>query len=388
MKIADIRTIALSYRCDQPYASAAGVQATRGALLVEIETDDGTVGIGEAGLGGGATATVIEKTLKPLLIGEDPLLIEGLWQKMFARTRQYGRRGVVMQAISGIDIALWDIAGKVAKMPVYRLLGACRDRVEAYASGGFYQEGKSAADLAAEAEGYRARGFKGMKMKVGRNPTTGTHLRELIGNRELCEVDPSEDIARVAAVRQALGPRAKLMVDANCAWSPAMAIEMGRAMEPYNLFWIEEPVATDDIDGSAAVAAALATAIAGYETEVGLYGFRQLIDRGAVDIVQLDLAWSGGFSEGRRIAAYAQAHHKMVAPHAFAGAVLLVASLHFAAAAPNALDLEWDQNPNAIREELLKEPLRLEPDGTVKLPERPGLGIELDRAAVDRYRTD
>ena len=114
----------------------------RGALLVEIETDDGTIGIGEAGLGGGATATVIDKTLKPLLIGEDPLLIEGLWQKMFARTRQYGRRGIVMQAISGIDIALWDIAGKVAKLPVYRLLGACRDRVEAYASGGFYQEGK------------------------------------------------------------------------------------------------------------------------------------------------------------------------------------------------------------------------------------------------------
>jgi len=176
------------------------------------------------------------------------------------------------------------------------------------------------------------------------------------------------------------------MVDVNCAWSPAFAIEMGRAMEPYNLYWIEEPVATDDIDGSAEVARALHTPIAGYETEVGLYGFRELIDRGAVDIVQLDLAWSGGFSEGRRIAAYAQAHHRMVAPHAFAGAVLLVASLHFAAAIPNGLVLEWDQNPNAIREELLQEPLRLESDGTIRAPERPGLGIELDRAAIDRYR--
>src|ERR1044072_9311258 len=166
MKIADIRTIALSYRCDQPYASAAGVQAARGALLVEIETDDGTIGTGEAGLGGGATATVIEKTLTPLLLGQDPLLIEGLWQKMFARTRQYGRRGIVMQAISGIDIALWDIAGKVANMPVYRLLGGCRDRVEAYASGGFYQEGKGGDGVGGEAEGYRARGLKGMEMKV------------------------------------------------------------------------------------------------------------------------------------------------------------------------------------------------------------------------------
>jgi D-galactarolactone cycloisomerase len=386
MKIAAIRTIALSCRCDPPYASAAGVQSRRGALLVEIETDSGIVGIGEAGIGGGVTATVIEKDLAPLLVGEDPLLIEYLWQKMFARTRQYGRRGLVMQAISGIDIALWDIAGKVAKLPVYRLLGAARDRVEAYASGGFYQEGKSAADLAGEAEGYRARGFRGMKMKIGRNPSTQTHLRQLIGQAQFCEVEPEEDLARVAAVRRALGPQAKLMVDVNCAWSPAVAIEMGRAMEPYKLYWIEEPVATDDIDGSAKVADALATPIAGYETEVGLFGFRQLIDRGAVDIVQPDIAWSGGFSEGRRIAAYAQAHHRMVAPHAFAGAVLLVASLHFAAAIPNGLLLEWDQNPNALRDELLKEPLRLEPDGTVKLPERPGLGIELDHAAVQRYR--
>ena len=386
MKIAAIRTIALSAPVLLPYASASGVQSRRGGLLVEVETDTGIVGIGEAGLGGGATATVIEKDLAPMLVGEDPLMIEGLWQKMFARTRQYGRRGVVMQGISGIDIALWDIAGKVAKMPVYKVLGACRDRVEAYASGGFYQEGKSPADLAGEAEGYRARGFRGMKMKVGRNPSTQTHLRELIGNKGFCEVEPEEDLARVAAVRQALGPHAKLMVDVNCAWSPAFAIEMGRAMEPYNLYWIEEPVATDDIEGSARVADALATPIAGYETEMGLYAFRELISRGAVDIVQLDIAWSGGFSEGRRIAAYAGAHHRMVAPHAFAGAVLLVASLHFAAAIPNGLVLEWDQNPNAIRDELLKEPLRLESDGTVKLPERPGLGIELDRAAVERYR--
>jgi L-alanine-DL-glutamate epimerase-like enolase superfamily enzyme len=386
MKIAAIRTIAISCPCDPPYASAAGMQSRRGALLVEIETDSGLVGIGEAGPGGGATATVIDKDLAPLLIGEDPLLIEGLWQKMFARTRQYGRRGVVMQAISGIDIALWDLAGKVAKLPVYKLLGASRDRVEAYASGGFYQEGKGVDEIAGEAEGYRARGFKGMKMKIGRNPSTQTHLRQLLGNAAFCEVDPSEDLARVAAVRRALGPQAKLMVDVNCAWSPSFAIEMGRAMEPHNLYWIEEPVETDDIEGSVRVADALHTPIAGYETELGLYGFRELIRRGAVDIVQVDIAWSGGFSEGRRIAAYAQAHHRMVAPHAFAGAVLLFASLHYAAAIPNGLVLEWDQNPNAIRDELLKENLRLESDGTVKLPERPGLGIELDRAAVERYR--
>ncbi|HJZ17018.1 MAG TPA: mandelate racemase/muconate lactonizing enzyme family protein, partial [Stellaceae bacterium] len=168
MKIVDIRTTPLSYRCDPPYGSAGGMQARRGGLLVEIETDERVIGIGEAGVGGGITRDVIDKLLQPMLIGEDPLLIEGLWQKMFARTRQFGRRGIVMNAISGIDIALWDIAGKVANLPLYRLLGGCRERVEAYASGGFYQEGKSADDLAGEAEGYRARGFKGMKMKIGR----------------------------------------------------------------------------------------------------------------------------------------------------------------------------------------------------------------------------
>ena len=385
MKIVDIRAIPLSYRCDSPYGSAGGMQASRGGLLVEVETDDGITGIGEAGVGGGSTRNVIEQQLRPMLLGEDPLLIEGLWQKMFARTRQFGRRAIVMNAISGIDIALWDIAGKVAKLPVYRLLGACRDRVEAYASGGFYQEGKSIDDLAGEAEGYRARGFHGMKMKIGRNPSTQTHLRHLAANAQTCEVEPEEDVARVAAVRRALGPQAKLMVDVNCAWSPAFAIEMGRALEPYKLYWIEEPVATDDIDGSARVADALATPIAG-ETEIGLYGFRELITRGAVDIVQPDIAWTGGFSEGRRIAALAQAHHLMVAPHAFGGAVLLAASLHFAASIPNGLVLEFDQNSNGLRDELLKEPIRADGDGMIRLPERPGLGIELDPAAVERYR--
>ena len=388
MKIAAIRTIALSCNVDPPYASAAGVQSRRGGLIVEVETDEGIVGIGESGLGGGATATVIAKDLAPLLIGQDPLMIEGLWQRMFHRTRQYGRRGIVMQAMSGVDIALWDIAGKVANLPLYRLLGGCRDRVEAYASGGVYQEGKTADDLAGEAEGYRARGFKGMKMKIGRNPSTQTHLRHLVDHAELCEVDPEEDIARVAAVRRALGPQAKLMADVNCAWSPSFAIEMGRALEPYKLYWIEEPVATDDIDGSARVAGALATPIAGYETEIGLYGFRELITRGAVDIVQPDSAWAGGFSECRRIAALAEAHHLMVAPHAFASAVTLAASLHFIASIPNGLVLEFDQNPNGLREELLKEPIRIEPDGMIRLPERPGLGIELDRGAVERYRAE
>jgi L-alanine-DL-glutamate epimerase-like enolase superfamily enzyme len=389
MKIADVRTIPLSYRCEKPYMSAAGVQAARNALLVEIETDNGVIGIGEAGSAGGALAStqvVVEQELKPLLIGEDPLLIERLWQKMFQRTRQHGRRGIVLHAISGLDVALWDIAGKVAKLPVYRLLGAYRDKVEAYASGGFYQEDKDVAALADEAAGYIAHGYRAMKMKVGRNPSTQTNLRQMLAQHERCVVSLDDDLARVEAARKALGREAKLMIDINCAWSPALAIQMGQALEPYRLYWMEEPVATDDIRGSAEVARALGTAIAGYETEVGLYGFRELITRGAVDIAQPDIAWAGGFTECRRIAALAHAYNLMVAPHAFSSAITLVASMHLLASIPNGLILEFDQNPNALRQELLKEPITADPEGFVTLPDRPGLGVELDPATVETYR--
>jgi D-galactarolactone cycloisomerase len=388
MHITDVRTIPLSYRCDKPYMSAAGAQVARNALVVEIETDTGLIGIGEAGSAGGplvSTQVVVEHELKPLLLGEDPLRIEYLWQKMFQRTRQHGRRGIVMHAMSGLDIALWDLAGKVAGLPLYRLLGAYRDSVEAYASGGFYQEGKDIAALVEEAGSYVSQGYRAMKMKIGRNPSTQTNLREMLPLHDTCVVSLEEDLARVAAVRQVLGKAAKLMVDINCVWSPALAIQMGRAMEPYQLYWIEEPVATDDIKGSAEVARALGTAIAGYETEVGAYGFRELITQGAVDIIQPDIAWTGGFTECRRIAAFAHVHNIMVAPHAFSSALTLVASMHLLAALPNGLMLEFDQNPNALREQLLKEPVQAE-NGYVRLPERPGLGVELDLQAVERYR--
>jgi L-alanine-DL-glutamate epimerase-like enolase superfamily enzyme len=388
MKVLDVRTIPLSYRCEKPYMSAAGAQVARNTLLVEIETDTGLVGLGEAGSAGGplaSTQVVVEQELKPLLLGEDPLLIEYLWQKMFQRTRQHGRRGIIMHAISGIDIALWDLAGKTAHLPLYRLLGAYRDKVEAYASGGFYQEGKDIAALMEEAGSYVSQGYRAMKMKIGRNPSTQTNLREMLAMHDQCVVSLEEDLARVEAVRRVLGREAKLMVDINCAWSPALAIQMGRAMEPQNLYWIEEPVATDDIKGSAEVARALGTAIAGYETEVGAYGFRELITQRAVDIIQPDIAWAGGFTECRRIAAFAHVHNMMVAPHAFSSAITLVASMHLLASMPNGLLLEFDQNPNALRAELLQEPIKAE-DGFVKLPERPGLGVELDPAVIERYR--
>ena len=396
MKITDLRTIPLAFRSANPVMSAGGVNAVRNVLLVEIETDTGLIGLGEAGAAGGpliSTETVIQQELRPMLLGEDAGMIEALWQKMFARTRQHGRRGIVMHAISGIDMALWDLAGKHLQQPLYRLLGGCTDRVEVYASGGFYQRDKDTATLADEAARYVAQGFKAMKMKVGRTPPIGSKLRSLSADPNLCQVTVAEDLARVAAVRKALGPEPRLMVDANCAWSPSVAIAMGKAFEPYDIFWVEEPVATDDIDGSAEVARALPTAIAGYETENGLYGYRELITRRAIDIAQPDLAWSGGFSECRRIAALAHAHNMMVAPHSFSSAVLLAASLHFTASIPNGLMVEFDRTEHALRDELLRERIATDGHGMVVLSSResglgiaPGLGIALDPAAVDRFR--
>ena len=389
MKIVDIRTIPLTWNATNPCMSAGTVSSSRNALIVEIETDTGLIGIGEAGAAGGpmiSTATVIEHELKPLLMGQDPLMIERHWQTMFSRTRQHGRKGIVMHAMSGLDIALWDIAGKVAGLPLYKLFGAYSDKVEVYASGGFYQQGKGLAELKAETESYVARGFRAMKMKIGRYAFTGTNFRQLLNQPDLCMVTPEEDLQRVATVRAALGPDRRLMVDANCVWSPEVAIAMGRKLEPYDVFWIEEPVATDDIEGSAEVAAALPAAIAGYETEIGLYGYRELITRKAIDIGQPDLVWSGGFTECRRIAAFAHAYNMMLSPHCFSSALLFVPALHFAASIPNALMIEWDQTPHALRTELLNEPFDYDGAGFMKVPHAPGLGVTLNRDTIERYR--
>jgi L-alanine-DL-glutamate epimerase-like enolase superfamily enzyme len=372
----------LSYPCDRPIASSGGVLPARPALIVEVVTDEGVVGIGEAGVG---SKSLIEGELKPFLIGQDPLQIEWIWQSLFHRFGRAGRRGLVLNALGGIDVALWDILGKVAGRPVYQLLGAYQNRLPAYASAGFYQEGKGIAELQAEVTAAARDGFRAFKMKVGRVPRivrgTPAHWP---GADELV-VSEDEDVARVAAVREALGPDGALMIDANCSWTPDQAMRFADAVGRYNIFWIEEPVEMADHVGSAAVAAATSIPIAGYETEVGLAGFSRLIAARAVDIAQPDVAWSGGISECRRIAALAQAHHLAFAPHAFSSSVLLAASLHLAASLPNCTLIEIDRNPNPLRDQLLRQPIVVR-DGMVHVPDGPGLGIELVPDVIEKYR--
>jgi L-alanine-DL-glutamate epimerase-like enolase superfamily enzyme len=321
-----------------------------------------------------------------MILGQDPFKVEKLWSMMATRAHQRGRRGMLMMAISGVDIALWDIVGQATRTPLYRLLGGYRDTLDGYASAGFYAEGKHPAALAEEFAGYAARGFRFGKMKVGRNPDVMLNPLHDMQAADYATATLEEDVERVQAVRDAVGPRFKLALDANNAWTPSIALRFMQQVERFDIHWLEEPVSTDDIEGSAMLAHQLVTPVSGYETETGLPGFRELIARRAIDIVQPDVIWTGGITECRKVAALAQAYGLPVIPHVFSSAVSSIANMHFIAAIPNGGLLEFDQNVNPLRSELFEEPIDIDANGKVRLPERPGLGVTLKQATIDRYR--
>jgi L-alanine-DL-glutamate epimerase-like enolase superfamily enzyme len=389
--ITDVTTIKLRYEMPVPMADAIHYMPERPTLLVQVHTDEGIVGLGEAAAYGGfleSTEALILGELRRTIVGQDPFRIERLWSMMATRAHQRGRRGMLMMAISGIDIALWDIVGQATRTPLYRLLGAYRETLDAYASAGFYAAGKDAAALAEEVGGYAAQGFKTIKMKVGRNPDVMLNPLHDMPASDYAVATLDEDVERVRAARAAIGSKVRLAIDANNAWTPPVALRFMRQVETLDVAWLEEPVATEDLVGSAEVASRLDTPVAGYETETGLAGFRDLIERRAVDIVQPDVIWTGGITECRKVAAVAQAHGLPVVPHVFSSAVASVANMHLIASLPNAGLLEFDQNPNPLRTELLTEPVAVDGDGRVRLPERPGLGIELNQETIDRYRVE
>lgn len=381
MRIRDVRATLLRFE-GPAWMDALNVIGERRVVLVEVETDGGIVGLGEAdALGAGhLVAAAVEQDVKPLLVGQDPAYIERLHDLLMRRLVLRARRGPVMAAIAGIDIALWDIFGKDVGRPVFQLLGGYRDRVTAYASGGFYAEGKGLDGLAAEMRGYVERGFTAVKMKIGRLP------HELLAGADRCRTAPRDDLERVRLVREVLGPDRALMVDVNTCWDVPTALRLGRRLEELEVAFLEEPIAADDVAGSARLAAALDLPIAGYETELSPAGFVELIERGAIDVAQPDVIRTGGFTACRKIAAVAAARHLPVAPHAFASAVSTVANLHFLAALPNGGLFEYCQYPGPLMEELLDGMPAVDPDGTVSLPGGPGLGVELNRRVVERFR--
>jgi L-alanine-DL-glutamate epimerase-like enolase superfamily enzyme len=391
VRISDVTTIKLKYDMPVPMADAVHYMPDRPTLLVQVHTDEGIIGLGEAAAYGGyleSTEALVLGELRQTILNHDPFRVERLWSMMASRAHQRGRGGMLMMAISGIDIALWDIIGQATRTPLYRLLGGYRDTLDAYASAGFYAADKDARALAEEVGTYASRGFKVVKIKVGRNPELMTNMLHDMVRPEYAAVSLEEDIERVRLAREAIGGKVGLAVDANNAWTPSVALKFMREVESFDIRWLEEPVTTDDIDGSALVAHQLDTAVAGYETETGLPGFRELITRHAVDIVQPDVIWTGGITESRKVAAFAQAYGMPVIPHVFSSAVSTIANMHLIASLPNAGLLEFDQNPNPLRTELFEEHIAPSSDGTVRLPVRPGLGVTLKQATVDRYRID
>jgi L-alanine-DL-glutamate epimerase-like enolase superfamily enzyme len=389
MIITDVTTIKLHYEMAVPMADAIHYMPARPTLLVQVHTDAGIIGLGEAAAYGGALAgpeALILNELRQTILGQDPFRVERLWSMMASRAHQRGRRGLLMMAISGIDIALWDIIGQATRTPLYRLLGGYRDTLDAYASAGFYARDKGPAELAEEFGSYAARGLRFGKLKVGRNPDVLLNPLHDMQASDYATATLEEDVERVRAVRAAVGPKFKLALDANNAWTPSIALKFMRQVESLDIHWLEEPVATDDIDGSAALAQRLDTPVSGYETETTLAGFRELIARRAVDIVQPDVIWTGGITECRKVAALAQAYGLPVIPHVFSSGVSTIANMHFIASIPNGGLLECDQNPNPLRSELFENPIAIDSDGKVRLPDLPGLGVTLNQATIERYR--
>ncbi len=389
MKIIGVTTIRLNYAMDTPMADAIHYMPARPLLIVQIHTDEGITGIGEAASYGGdleSMEALVLGVLAPIVTGQDPFMVERIWQEMATRPHQRGTRGMLMMAIAGVDIALWDIIGQSVKTPLYRLLGGFRDTLTAYASAGFYASGKDVHALAEEVGGYVERGFESVKIKVGRNPDLMWNPLHQMEANDYATATFEEDIERVQAAKSALGPRARLAIDANNAWSPCEALRFMEAIGPDRIAWLEEPVATEDRRGSAEVARALSTPVAGYETETGLAGFRDLILSGAVDIVQPDVIWTGGITPCRKIAALAEAFHLPVVPHVFSSGLSTIANMHFIASLPNGGLLEFDQNPNPLRSELFEEPIVVNPHGKVSMPSAPGLGVRLSQTTIDSYR--
>ncbi|MET7966278.1 mandelate racemase/muconate lactonizing enzyme family protein [Micromonospora sp. NPDC005305] len=346
------------------------------ACLVRVHTDEGAVGIGECMVRLTPEATgAIVRELGEVVVGLDPVHTGVAWELMFSVMMNRGHlKGFFMEALSGIDIALWDLKGKALDRPVYELLGgAQRDRIWSYASSLRFRGLETTVQ---EAKEFVEAGYNAMKLKIG----SDKHR-------------PDADIELATAVREAVGPEVFLSADANCGFERPAAMKVARALQELDYAWFEEPIPPDDHAGYAEMAKALDMPIAGGETEFTRFGFRQLFTAGALDIVQPNISRAGGFTECMRTAALAEAFHVPYAPHTGSTtSVCHAAEIHLSAALPNFLIYEdmqadWSKTEgNPLREGLLKVPVEVRNGSYLELPKGPGLGIELNEDVVERYR--
>lgn len=339
-------------------------------LIVEVFTDEGHVGIGNAALSPHVTKALVDRHLAPLLIGENPWDTEFLWQHMYRRTMAYGRKGVAMVAISAVDIALWDLMGKSAGQPCYRLMGGrTKPSIPVYASRLY---STPLEELAAEAARYKADGYKAMKLRFGWGPVDGAEGMQ-------------RNLDLVRTVRETVGDGVDIMADAYMGWSLDYAKRMMRLLEPFNLRWLEEAIIPDDVHGYAELRRFGTTPIAAGEHEHTLYGFRQLIEAKAVDYIQFDTNRVGGLTAARKIAALAEAHSIPVVPHAGQ-----MHNYHVVMASVNSPMAEFFPPVDVeVGNELFWQIFKGEPmakDGAIDLDDKvPGLGLEIDEQALARF---
>jgi len=367
MKITDIRTIRLraSLPPDEQFRTRSGPRRYRSAFLIQVETDEGVTGIGSCSGNGAILEAILTKVLKPLLLSRDPCLITELWDRIYvgAGVRLFGSRGIGVVALSGVDIALWDILGKVKNTPIHQLLSnSPRNKVELYATA-LYPD-QIGGDVE-KALSYAARGFRGVKIKLG--------------------FDLDSDLERVRAVRAAVGKEFPLMTDANMGYDLKVALRAIPLLRECGVGWLEEPLFVEDIDGHAELRSRSQVPIALGENLHTRFAFQEYILRGAVDILQPDVARAGGISEVKEIGTLAEKHGLPLSLHTYGDAVGLAASAHMAAALKNSTVMELDCTYNPLQTALLREPLKVQ-GGTLIPPQGPGLGIELDPDALAKYQ--
>lgn len=382
MKIRDVELLVLeapggAYAAPEDAEEAFGI---RYLALVRITTDAGITGYADIETQPHVARAIVEAPsegavpgfcgLKSVLVGEDPFEVERLWHKMYMATVYYGRRGAAIQVISGIDIALWDIIGKATGQPIYKLLGGgYRDKVRAYASTLFRPEPAAMAEACLR---YLDQGFTAVKFGWG-----------VFGQ------DPARDVRLVEAARRALGDSNDLLVDTG--WfvprTAKEAIAVVRSLEPFRPFFIEELLSPEDYDGYAQLSDAVGTRIACGEQESTEWGFRLLIERGKIDVVQPDLSRCGGFTTARKIVHMTEMHNRLCVPHAWLSDLLTAASLHLNAFLRRSCFVEFNVTSGPLSRELCRTPIRMR-DGYVDVPQGPGLGVEVDDAAIEKYRVE
>ena len=358
MKIIDIVVHRLSVPLPRPVRTARHNHAHADTVVVEMRGDTGLVGSGYCFAFGARKAAALAALVEDFadLYRGQPAAPQARFAEAWRGMHFIGHTGLALMALSALDTACWDLASRAANQPLFRHLGGDKTRVPTYASSGLWID-ESLEDLLREAEDFRAQGHRAMKMRVGRT-------------------DPEEDVERVRILRDALGGDAALLADVNQGWDEPTAIRIGRRLEAHGLYWLEEPLPYEDLEGCARVAAALDMRIATGETDYGSLAMKRHLEARAADVLMPDLQRMGGPSEFMRAAALCQAWHQPVSSHLFTEA-----SAHLLAAAPNALILEhmeWWQD-------LFTEPLRID-GGCVVLSEKPGIGVELSQSALKRFR--